>query len=665
MKTTWLCSIVLFVSLCAPASATLQFTSIKPSVVSPQPIGSPIVWTVTATDTNPGPLTFQFNVALAKTPLSLARDFNVGTFSSGVWTSQPFTWVPTGFEGTYNIQAVIKDFASGETASKIVQFQVSPLLTGGNPVALATANPLVALFSAPSCQAGSQVRVRFQPASQTAPAMITNWVACHPPNSITFEIAGMYPSTTYQMFSQTATSGKIVNGPNVNFTTGALPTTIPFPTIKTIVPAGPQTDTADPVILHNLLQLGGGIHYPDVATDLSGKIIWYYYSSDPSHSNVMTRPLNGGGFLAIENGTSWNPLSPSQQLLRAIDLAGNIVRETNTGVIQQELLALGAVDGGPCSVFATPPPVGSACLGSFHHDAIQSLPNGYIAVIADIEKIFPPGTQGDTSGLPVDIIGDMIIVLNTQWQVVWYFDTFQHDSGSPQLDINRPAILGETCVPMQQGCPPMYLLTTGIAPKAKDWLHANSLYYWPQDGSIIWSSRHQDWVMKVDYGNGSGTGNILWRMGPDGDFTFNNIYNDSWPWFSHQHEVGMENSGAGPLTVFDNGNTRVSPLPLGLGSGNSRGMALTVDETAMQVTPVLSSDLGVYSLAMGSAQLLSDGNYFFQAAMVIVSLNVTAAYSLEILSTPATGTGTQVLNIQAPEHYRAWQMPNLYTAPAT
>ena len=81
----------------------------------------------------------------------------------------------------------------------------------------------------------------------------------------------------------------------------------------------------------------------------------------------------------------------------------------------------------------------------------STLPGPFTAVLADIEKIFPAGTQGDTSGHPVDIVGDMIIVLDSNWQAVWYFDSFQHDAGCPQsgprqLDINRAAVLGETCV---------------------------------------------------------------------------------------------------------------------------------------------------------------------------------------------------------------------------
>jgi hypothetical protein len=160
-------------------------------------------------------------------------------------------------------------------------------------------------------------------------------------------------------------------------------------------------------------------------------------------------------------------------------------------------------------------------------------------------------------------------------------------------------------------------------------------------------------------------------MGPCGDFNFNNIYNDPWPWFSAQHNPGIANNGAGPMTVFDNGNTRISRSGSssgciqGVGTGDSRGMALTIDDTpgSLQVTPVLSADLGVYSTSGGSAQLLSDGNYFFMPAVVQVSLSSQDSYSIEILPTAGTDTGTQVLNIQGPEGYRGWQMSSLYNPP--
>jgi len=254
------------------------------------------------------------------------------------------------------------------------------------------------------------------------------------------------------------------------------------------------------------------------------------------------------------------------------------------------------------------------------------------------------------------------VVLDANWQVRWYFDTFEHDGGAPQLDITRAAVLGDTCALGQEGCPPMFLLGNGIAPLAKDWLHGNAIYYWPQTHDLIWSSKDQDWVMKVDYRDGAGMGDILWRMGLDGDFTYNNLSGDVYPWFSHQHDVGIENGGAGPLTLFDNGDTRLADLGSSCQGADcdSRGMALTFDETSMQVTPVLASGLGYYGPADGSAQLLSDGNYFFAAAFVSNRRGQVHTYAIEIGSGDA-----QVFNLQGPNTYRVWRMPSLYDPPIT
>jgi len=656
-------------ALCAPAYATVTITAITPSVNSPQVLGAPVTWTVSAADSNPGPLTFQFNVATPKEALALASDFNVGTLASGTWTSQPFPWIATRIEGTYQIQVVIKDFTSGETASQTVNFSKTPLAIGRTPVVTKTTNPLIALFSAPSCAAGSAMRVSFQESSGAHRATVTHYQVCHPPGTMNFEIAGMYPKTTYNMFSQTDTAGANTNGPTVIFTTGALPTDITFPPFTVMVPATSQTDTAQPIIMQNLLQFEAVPIYPAVATDLSANIIWYY---NPAQSIFLTRPLLDGTLLTFQDGPSWNPLTTTLQLFRQIDLAGNIIKETNIGVLSHQLLAMGATDAQMCNtVPQAPAPVGTACMGAFHHDAIQTLPDGQTALLADIEKLFPAGTQGNTSGLPVDIIGDIIIVLDRNWQVVWYFDTFEHDSGAPQLDINRAAVLGETCMSFTLGCPPLFLLGTGIAPLANDWLHGNDLYYWPIDKDIIFSSRNQDWIMKVDYNNGTGTGDILWRMGPCGDFTFNNIEDNSWPWFSHQHDFGIESLGAGAATVFDNGNTRYSQpghstgCIQGLGSGDSRGMALTIDEPTLTVTPVLSADMGGQSFGDGSAQLLSNGNYFYLLADTFLPGTISfVSYNIELFPT-GVQSAAQVLNILAPQNYRAWRMPNLYNPPLT
>ncbi len=690
--------------LSAPAFATVTITAFTPSHASPQRIGRTITWTTTATDTNTGLLAFRFNVTPPGGSPLMVWDFDLGTLNSGTWTAPSFVWVPTTLNGTYTIQVVAKDFTSGESTSQSATFQITAVASGSTPVAQKTANPLVALFSTASCAAGSQMRVAYQVQGKAnQPILTTNFAACHPPYAMTFEVGGLYPSTAYTMYAETQTGSNITSGPSITFTSGALPTkTVPFPKFTVNTPDTP--DPTYPVLLHNFVTFGTGTIYPEVATDLNGNIIWYYYPNDKSHASVLTRPLPGGYFLTLQSDPAWSENAIALQFLREIDLAGNIVRETNMGAIQQQLVALGAVDGGPCTTISNPT-VGSSCVGSFTHDAIQTLPNGWLAVLVDCEKIFPAGTQpqpNDTPGLPVDIIGDMIVVLNANWQVVWYWEVFDPKGGGngyPNFPITRAAPLQESCTANMAGCPPVFLLGSGISKYAHDWLHSNALYYWPapQDGNttggdFILSMRHQDAIVNIDYRDTKGTGDIVWVMGPPDNFTtgipvftFDNVWNDAWPWFSHQHDVGIENGGAGPLTLFDNGNTRVESSTIGLGPTacandspngtsdcDSRGMALTIDYNASAgtgtVTPVVSFDLGGYSDAMGSAQLLSDGNYFFENPIVFTTKNSTAGISLEIAPTnpsPQVGPADFLMNIAGPQQYRGWAMQSIYSPPIT
>ena len=284
--------------------------------------------------------------------------------------------------------------------------------------------------------------------------------------------------------------------------------------------------------------------------------------------------------------------------------------------------------------------------GGFHHDAIR-LPNGHTMAFGDVEQVFPAGTQGSKG--PVDIVGDIIVELDDNFQVVWSWSTFDHDGGGTQLDINRPAVLGETCAMNQPGCPPIFL-----APIANDWLHSNSLQYRTTDHNLIMSLRHQDWVIKIDYQDGRGTGNILWRLGNGGDFSI--VSTDPWPWFSHQHDAGFELNGV--FDVFDDGNTRVADNP-GV-TENSRGQAYNIDETNLVATQILNADLGVYSFALGSAQLLSNGNYHFLPG-INNSPSGMFSQSIEVLPDGTIGFIEQ----STATAYRSFRMPNLYSPPIT
>ncbi len=640
---------------CVTLHATVTINSVIPSLPSPQPVGTPITFNVTATDSNAGPLTFQFSTAFGNGSFGVVRNFNVGTSSAGVWNAQPFSWANISSEGAYTIQIVAKDFATGETAKQTVPFTLTSLVSGGTITVVPTQNALVALAAVPACPTGSSVRVYFSRPGVSAAS--TPFAPCLGTASNNFYVGGLYAGKTYSMGYQIKKGSTYVNGGSTAmFTAGSLPTSISFPIQNIVVPPTSQSYKTDKVVLHGYLNLGAGPgNYQPAATDQSGSFTWYYDGGN-DHQVLLARPLSGGVFLFLQSGLTWNTsITQSAQLMREVDLAGNVLRETNVGLLQQQLFAMGATDLQSCSNVSLPAAVGSACLTALSHDIIQ-LPNGYFAFIASAEKIFPPGTQGNQTGLNVDIVGDAIIVVDNNLNAVWYMDTFQHDGGGNQLDINRAAILHETCAQGQGGCPLLNLAgTSGVTPIANDWLHCNSLQYRSSDGNFILSSRHQDWVMKINYQNGAGDGRILWRMGVAGDFTFNNINNDSYPWFSHQHDAGFETNGE--FTVYDNGNTRVSTL----GTGNSRGMALTVDENAMSVTPVLSQDLGVYAFALGSSQLLANGNYHFQPG--IVAPNSTN-YSIELLPTAGTTSATQVFNQESgTSSYRSFRMANLYTAP--
>ena len=665
----------------APLHATVTISTLGPNVASPQLVGTTVTWYAKATDSHTNGLTFQFSVTSPKGSTTMVKDFNIGVLSSGTWTSQPFAWNSVAGEGTYTIQVIAKDFVSGESATKTQSFVLTSRVSAGSSVVNATSNALVALFSAPSCATGSNMRVAFSAAS--GPTTYTNWAACNPPVSMNFYIAGMLPSTAYSMYSQTAVNGKIVDGTTLTFTTAKLPTSLPGGLIPsfTVGTAAPANDP-NPMLLWSFTKI-----IVPVATDLHGRVVWYYGGGS---GTLLTRPVAGGTLLTIQNGLAWDSSNTTQQLLREIDFAGNTVRETNAGAIANQLVAMGATDATPCGKVAKPPVVGDACLNDFHHDAIRYQINGqqYTAFMAHVEKLFPAGTQGNTSGNLVDVLSEMVIVLNSSWQVVWYYDAFN------ELNIARTAPLGEVCSAGTSDCPTNLFLST----QANDWTHANTVDYVasttnPDFGDFIVSVRNQDQLIKVNYKNGTGScapppaaSCIGWYMGPpDGyvvepnSFTFKNINNDEWPWFSHQHDATYANSGQlvtiGSntgllLTIFDNGNTRFSAPPLGLGSNcaptgqpndcNSRGMALFVDEANMTVTPVLSQDLGVPTTALGGAGLLSNGNFSFATG---ISTTIPTE-AVEITPTAGTVTGTVVMSVQGSSYaYRGWQLPNLYNPP--
>ncbi|HEV3257550.1 MAG TPA: aryl-sulfate sulfotransferase [Gemmataceae bacterium] len=529
--------------------------SLAPSEAAPQLVGERIAWTATATDCGATPV-YQFSAATDGGAFRVLRDFS---------PTNTFPWTPMQ-EGAYDIEVTVKDgYQAAETTSTVVSDAVASRVTGSEAVITPTLNPLVVLYSAPPSSAGS-VFVQFSVAGDSPSWRNTNTLPVVPGKSTNFFVAGMLPNTTYEMRDVLSDGTGSVP---LLFTTGALPTTLTFPTYTVRQEPGLDSDLNQDMTFHTVNTLNGSAIPNPVATDLMGRVVWYYdtQTSGLGITNMTSATLLPRGTV-LGFGNDRDSVRGNRNVLREIDLAGNPVRETNIAAVNAQLKALG-----------------HDIIYGFLLDA-QRLPNGSTVVEGVTERMI------DVNGTPTNYVGVMILVLDQDFQVTWAWDAFDH------LNTSRGPVLGEI---LQPGSP----LPTAVVPDlpAVDWLHANAVSLSPADGNLILSVRLQDWVIKIDYENGAGDGHVVWKLGKDGDFKVN--FTDPKLWFSHQHNAHYIDDST--LILFDNGNTRRASDP----HADSRGQVWKLDEKTMTATLVLNADLGNYSPALGAAQRLSNGDFSF------------------------------------------------------
>jgi arylsulfate sulfotransferase len=183
----------------------------------------------------------------------------------------------------------------------------------------------------------------------------------------------------------------------------------------------------------------------------------------------------------------------------------------------------------------------------------------------------------------------VVIDLDPNHHPVWLWNEFDH------LDVNRQ--------PM--GFP--------------DWTHTNAIIYSADDGNLIVSVRHQNWLLKIDYANGMGKGDIVWKLGYQGDFALIGG-TDPTDWFYAQHGpsfVAENTTGKFSLALFDNGDDRVFPSGVTCGTTGqpaclySTVPILQIDETAKTATLVFNPIAPTYSFFGGNASVLKNGNVEF------------------------------------------------------
>ena len=558
------------------------------STSAPSTIGTVVRWTVEASDTNPGPLWYRFRARTVNGTFATVRDFS---------PANTLDWTAIDAEGIYVIEASVFNQRTGEIVYTSAPVEIVSRATGETPVINPTDNPLVFLYSAPPCELGGIMRVYFW--TPERPTQATQTRSCNGTSSMNFYIAGMQANTSYEVEHFIFRDRQWTTGPILPLTTGSLPNSIggrPFPKQTVLLGSSIQYHS-------NPFLLQGPLNAPPFVTDLNGNIVWYY----PEALTFLTGPDRDGLFFGIRNSGG----DSSGSVLRLFDVGGTTIKETNAGALNLQLAALGKRQ-----------------IGVLHHAATR-LSNGNIVTLATVEQMMTD-VQGPGA---IDVIGDMIIVLDSDLQVLWTWDAFDH------LDVARTAIMNETCM-RNGGC-----MSHFLAPDGNDWTHSNSVSETP-DGNLVLSIRHLDWVVKINYENGTGDGRVIWRLGREGDFTFEPGSDDRW--FSHQHDASFLSDNA-TLTLFDNGNL----VKASDASATSRGQVLLVDEARRTVKSVLSQDLGVFSQAVGSAQKLLNGNYHFDAGFV----NNSRSISFEV-----DGSGRIVCALQADAmEYRTYRLVDLYT----
>jgi arylsulfate sulfotransferase len=341
---------------------------------------------------------------------------------------------------------------------------------------------------------------------------------------------------------------------------------------------------------------GVGPNASAVVLDTDGSVIWYYYDASLAEGDYAfpIRQLDNGNFLIN-----------LQSAVREVNLAGQIVRQVTFSQLNASLAAAGY----------------SLQAANIHHDLLR-LSNGHWILLVNEYQNFQdlPGYPGTTS-----VLGDALVDLDTNNQPVWVWRAFDH------LDVNRH--------------PYMF----------PDWTHSNAIVYEP-DGSLLLSMRHQSWILKIDYANGAGGGDVLWRLGPGGDFTLS--ASDPAQWFYNQHFPNLvQTSGSTQqIAMYDNGDTRPDS------SGQpctttcySRAIIMNIDESARSAQISWQYSPGWYSFWGGSIVVLPNSNVEFDSTTVL------GGYS-RVLEVTNGSSPQKVWELDATNtaFYRAYRIPSLY-----
>ena len=377
----------------------------------------------------------------------------------------------------------------------------------------ATGSPLVAAYSL-NLPSSGKMSVEF---GKTTDYGRSTWQVASGSKGGTVKVlvAGMMGQTLYHMRARVVLdNGATYTDSDHTCTTGTPPPTSP---VQVTTPNGatpqPGIEIWNTAVPSNVIQA--------FATDLQGNIIWsYLYQGSTVDLIQGIHMLQNGDMLMLISYLSSVTVNGTLGLVndvREIDLAGNTVRDISMDDLNAGLAASNLRDAdGNIYKFK-----------SFHHSVLP-LPNGHWVMLTTYNKSYNnlPGYPGTTS-----VIGDAIVDVDQNNHPDWVWNTFDH------LDINRH---------------PMNF---------PDWTHSNDMVYSGDDHNLLLSIRHQNWIIKINFLDGTGSGDVMWRLGQGGDFKLVGG-TDPTDWFYAQHGLSYftpNTTGVFRLGLMDNGNDRIFP----------------------------------------------------------------------------------------------------------
>ena len=308
---------------------------------------------------------YQYAVSVNGGPFRIVQDYS---------QSYSFAWTPELYEHSATIRVRVRNNETKVAGEATMPFQFISRVKGTAQVITPTGHPLVALFSAAPCSEGKQFLVAFhaegeegmsRTPAQPSKGSISNSVY----------VAGMRADTEYRLRSEVVSGTNVAPAAWLPFHTGMLDGS--FPPVSLAVPRASGAEDPGPVIIYSAISLGGGVR--PFATDLQGRVIWYLRCADS-----VTRVIRGGRFLVIADGSNLVNSTHEGQVLRELDLPGNVVREANVGTVAEQLESHG--------IHSDCHKGGRECVSGFHHEAIRST-NGHTLVAAGFERMMPTGTQ--------------------------------------------------------------------------------------------------------------------------------------------------------------------------------------------------------------------------------------------------------------------------------